>query len=149
MFQVSTGNCIGSLASGSSCSFGVTFAPTSTNLKQASAVLSTATEPPISLALDGRGVTAFGPVQRTLPSFFAYTTLAEAFTAATGNTTLTAWGTVLPAAAGITVNSSGTVNFIGGYDALFGTRTPGLMTAMQGVMTVRQGTLVVDGLIIQ
>ena len=149
MFQVSTGNCIGSLASGSSCSFGVTFAPTSTNLKQASAVLSTATEPPISLALDGRGVTAFGPVRRTLPSPFAYATLAEAFTAATGNTTLTAWGTVLPAAAGLTVNSSGTVNFIGGYDALFGTRTPGLMTAMQGVMTVRQGTLVVDGLIIQ
>jgi hypothetical protein len=148
MFQLNSGDCIGNLASGASCSFGVAFAPTSTNLKQASAALTTATEPPISMALDGRGVTAFGPVRRTLPSALAYATLTEAFTAATGNTTLMAWAAVLPAATGLTVNSSGTVNFTGGYDALFGIRTTG-MTAMQGAMTVRQGTLVVDGLIIQ
>jgi hypothetical protein len=72
--------------------------------------------------------------------------LAAAFIAATGDTTLQAWGTVLPSPV-VNVNSSGTVNFNGGYDAFFGPSTG--MTAMQGVLTIQQGALVVDRLTIQ
>jgi hypothetical protein len=159
MFQVNNGTCTlpVTLDPGASCNFAVSFNPTSSALKNASANISASSSLALqgepadlsSVAMSGRGVTAFAPVQMTQPAQNSYATITQAFAAATGNTTLRAWGTVLPAATGVTVNSSGTVSFNGGYDALFATITPGMMTAMQGLLTIRQGTLVVDGLIIQ
>jgi FtsP/CotA-like multicopper oxidase with cupredoxin domain len=148
MFAINNGTCGTlpvSLASGASCYFFVSFTPTSTGAKTASVDVGSI-NPPVSRPLTGTGVAATNPVRRTSP-LTPYSTLVDAFTAATTATTLQAWGDILPAPL-VTVNSTGTVTFTGGYDALFATRS-GTMTGMQGVLTIQQGTLVVDGLSIQ
>ncbi len=148
MFILNNGSCgpfPKTLAAGASCNFLVSFKPTSTGDKSASVNVASAA-PTVNLPLTGTGVTASNPVRRTSP-LTLYSTLGAAFTdATTGIVSLQAWGAVLPAAT-VTVNTTGTVNFTGGYDPLFDDRT-GTMTGMQGVLTIRNGTLVVDGLTI-
>jgi hypothetical protein len=143
-FQLNNGNCGTlpfALPVGGSCNFNVSFAPLTTGAKSATG------ETPASIPLTGLGVAAISnPARSTLPTQTNYTTLTAAFTAATGNATLQAMNAVLPATT-LTVNSTGTVNFSGGYDAVWGIRTG--MTVMQGVMTIQRGSLVVDGLTIQ
>jgi FtsP/CotA-like multicopper oxidase with cupredoxin domain len=149
-FQLNNGNCGTlpfALPVGGSCNFNVSFAPLTTGAKSANVGVAATGETPASIPLTGLGVAAISnPARSTLPTQTNYTTLTAAFTAATGNATLQAMNAVLPATT-LTVNSTGTVNFSGGYDAVWGIRTG--MTVMQGVMTIQRGSLVVDGLTIQ
>jgi hypothetical protein len=149
-FQLNNGTCgTGTLniPVGGSCTFTVSLAPLSTGPKFANVNVTATGETPASILLSGSGVAAVtNPVRSTSPSQTGYSTLTAAFAAATGNTTLQAINTVLPAAT-LTVNSTGTVNLTGGYDALWGIKSG--MTVMQGVMTIQNGSLVVDGLTIQ
>jgi hypothetical protein len=152
MFHLENGSCGVlpiNLVIGASCNFLVTFAPTSTGPKSANVTVTVSAidEPPAVLAFSGTGVSNTNTVARTTsPALVNFNTLNEAFTAATGNTTIQAMNSLLTATA-LSVNSTGTVNFSGGYDAIYGTRTG--LTAMHGDLTVRKGTLVVDNLIIQ
>jgi hypothetical protein len=132
---------------GGSCTFTVSFAPSTTGAKSANVGVAATGETPASIPLTGLGVAAISnPVRSTLPTQTDYTSLTSAFTAATGDATLQAMNAVFPSAI-LPVNSTGTVNFSGGYDAIYGVKTG--MTAMQGVMIIRTGSLVVDGLTIR
>ncbi len=94
-------------------------------------------------------VTAIGSnaVQRILPTPVTYySTLAAAFTAATGATSLQANGLQFTEPA-VNVNSTGTVTFSGGWDTAYTTNTTG-MTSLKGVLTVINGALVVGKLTI-
>ena len=148
MFNLNIGTCLGSLATGQSCNFSVTFAPTTAALKIASADFAVVGEPPVGLPHSGTGVTAFSQARQDLTLIVGLYNAGRRLYRSYSRHYAPAWGAVLPSAAGVTVNSTGIVNFIGGYDALFGSRTTG-MTAMLGVMTILQGMLVVDGLTIQ
>jgi spore coat protein A len=150
MFILNNGSC-GTLPKplndGASCNVQVSFKPTAPGALSAS--LNVVSDAPVaSVNLSGTGVAATNPARRTsAPSDF-YPTLAAAFTAATSSATLEAWGAILPTSS-VTVDSSGTVTFTGGFDAQFGSRS-GTMTAMQGgTLIIKDGTLVVDGLTIQ
>ena len=155
MFSVINGTCGTvpfTLQPNGTCNFSVSFTPTSTGAKSA-AVSVASSDPTVTLPLTGTGVTATNPVRRTVPTpITPYATMLAAFTAATGNTTLQAWNAILPAngtgSAAVTVNSTGTVNFTGGYDPTFATR-PGTITGMRGTLTIRNGAFVVNGLSIQ
>jgi len=60
-FQLSSNNCIGTLANGASCTFAVSFAPGSLGAKTASAAASSASTPTVSASLSGNGIgTIFG-----------------------------------------------------------------------------------------
>jgi FtsP/CotA-like multicopper oxidase with cupredoxin domain len=149
-FQLNNGTCGTApfnIPVGGSCIFTVTLAPLSTGPKFANVNVTATGETPANILLSGTGVAAVtNPVRSTSPSQTGYPTLTAAFAAATGNATLQAMNAVLPAAT-LTVNSTGSVNFTGGYDALWGIKSG--MTFMQGVMTIQNGSLVVDGLTIQ
>ncbi len=94
-------------------------------------------------------VTAIGSnaVQRILPTPVTYySTLTAAFAAATGSTSLQANGLLFTEPA-VSVNSTGTVTFSGGWDTAYTTNTAG-MTGLKGVLTVINGALVVGNLTI-
>jgi FtsP/CotA-like multicopper oxidase with cupredoxin domain len=155
-FTVNTGSCGPipfTLQPLQSCTFTASFAPITAGSNKTATISVGSTDPTVTLNLTGNGVTANGPVQRTIPTpVTLFNSMLLAFNAATGNTTLQAWDALLPAngttSANVTVNSTGTVNFTGGYNPTYATRQSTL-TGLRGTLTIRTGTFVVDGLSIQ
>ncbi len=152
MFPTSNGTCGTlplTLGPGSSCVFSTNFVPTTAGNR--TATITVASTDPVApsqvLSLAGSGVAATAsPVERTVPApMFPYTTLTSAFTSATGSETLEAWGIEFTEPS-VTVNSTGTVTFGGGYDTTYTTAAG--VTGLKGVLTIKTGILVVGNLTI-
>jgi len=73
-----------------------------------------------------------------------YLTLAAAFTGAVGGNTIQAQAVNFPSEGTVSLTTTGTVTFKGGYDSSFNAN-PGL-TSLQGALLLNKGTLVVQGL---
>ena len=151
MFQIQTGTCGAApftLQPNASCQFSVTFRPTSAGNKTASLQVSSAGIV-LSRPLTGTGVaTTAGPVRRSTPTpIVAFTTLTGGFTAALNLWNLQGWNVLLTEPS-VVLNTTGTVTFTGGFNPTWTSNTGGI-TGLKGVLTLQQGTLVVDGLYIQ
>ncbi|BDV43759.1 laccase [Geotalea uraniireducens] len=150
LFALQNGSCGTTpftLAPGTSCNIAATFTPTSAGSKSANIqVTSDALVAASAINLTGTGVNGSTlPVRINLAPPVYYSTLAAAFTAAKSGNTIQAWGVqfIEPT---VTLNTTGTITFGGGYDPLFGTSTG--MTALKGALSVTKGTLVVGNLTI-
>ncbi|BBA69893.1 choice-of-anchor D domain-containing protein [Geobacter sulfurreducens] len=149
MFTIQNGSC-GTLpvtiAPAANCTFSITFAPTAAGIVTANLQIASndAASPVPNISLNGTGISPTTNPVRINTTY--YPSLAAAFTAAASGNTVQAFG-VLFVEPAVNLNTTGTVTFRGGYDALFGTSTG--MTTLQGVLTITNGALVVNNLTIQ